>query len=327
VSEARSPLFGLFSTSRRTLIIASVIAVAIVVLVTQWNLIVLQPMLNFLIVLYSVLFHNFGLVIIVLTIIVRLLMLPLTQRQLHATKAMQELQPKMQELQKKYGKDRQRLAEEIGKLYRESGVSPMGCALPMVIQLPIWIALYQSIMRALATTPEDLLALSQHLYPWQVVHQVVPLEEHFLWLNLAYPDFTFILPLLVAATMWVQQKMMTTPTPDPRQQQMTRMMQWMMPIMFGLFALQFPSGLALYWVTMTVFGIINQYFVTGWGGLRRRPAPAVPVVEKKTPLKREAMVDEELGDKREVSGGGHPARPKAARSKSRRGKGHRPKKR
>jgi YidC/Oxa1 family membrane protein insertase len=149
----------------------------------------------------------------------------------------------------------------------------------MLIQLPIWIALYQSIMQALAATPENLLKLSQHLYSWAAVGQAVPLNDQFLWLHLSRPDPNLILAILVGGTMWVQQKMVTPPATDPRQQSMTSMTTTMMPLMFGFFTLSFPSGLALYWVVSNVIGIIIQYFVSGgWGYLRApsapKPAPA-----------------------------------------------------
>jgi len=212
-----------------------------------WDIIILQPVLNVLISMTHYLFGSFGFAIIVLTIITRGLMLPLTLKQLHATKAIQELQPKLAELQKKYGKDKQKMAQEQMRLYKESGVSPTGCMLPMIVQMPIWIALYQSIMLALAVTPEGLLNLSRYLYSWPVVFSLLPPENHFLWLDLSVPDGTLILAILVGGTMWVQQKMVTPQTADPRQQQQSRMMLWMMPIMFAFFCLSFPSGLALYW--------------------------------------------------------------------------------
>ena len=236
-------------------------------MVELWNFILLQPMLNFLVLLSHVLFGNFGLAIIALTIIVRLIMLPLTLRQIRSSKAMSTLQPKLQEIQKKFGKDRQRLQQEVSKLYKEAGVSPMGCLLPMLIQLPIWIALYQSILKAVATSPEELLGLSQRLYALPILHQTVPLESGFLWLNLGSPDSFYIMPLLVGGSMWIQQKMMTLPTADPKQQSMSRMMLWLMPLMFVFFTMQFPAGLALFWVFSNIIGIVMQYFITGWGGL------------------------------------------------------------
>lgn len=244
-----------------------------------WNTLILEPIMNSLIALCSILGGNFGSAIIVFTVVVRLALLPLTLRQTKSTKLMQELQPKLQELQKKYAKDQQKLQQEMVKLYREAGVNPLGCLWPLLIQLPIWIALYQSIMQSLAATPENLLNLSQHLYSWDLVARAVPLNEHFLWLRLSKPDPNLILALLVGITMWVQQKMVTPPAADPRQQSVNNMTLMMMPLMFALFTLSFPSGLALYWVVSNIVGIVIQYFVGGgWGYLRKpsvdKPAPS-----------------------------------------------------
>ena len=234
-----------------------------------WNLIIsltLQPMINILIVLSNWLFGSFGLAIIVLTIIVRGLMYPLTIKQLRATKAMQSLQPKIAELKKKYGKDnKDKLAKEQVRLYKESGVSPAGCILPMLVQMPVWIALFWSIMKVLAVTPEQFLGLSQYLYSWSVVYSMVPLGSTFLGLNLATGNF--LVAIVVGGTMWAQQKMVIAPSVDPKQKAQSRMMLWTMPLMFGLLCLTFPSGLALYWVVSNVITIVIQYFVTGWGGL------------------------------------------------------------
>ncbi len=219
-----------------------------------------------------------GLAIIVLTIIIRALMYPLTVKQLQASKTMQSIQSQIAELQKKYAKDRKTLAQEQMKLYKQSGMNPAGCLLPMLIQMPIWIALYQAIIRVLGVVPEDFLNLSRHLYPsWPLVFSEVPLESKFLWLDLAASDTWLILPILVGGTMWVQQKMTTVPTADPRQQAQSQMMLWMMPLMFAFLTLSFPSGLALYWITSNVIGIVMQYFITGWGGL------TMPTFVKKAP--------------------------------------------
>jgi YidC/Oxa1 family membrane protein insertase len=243
-----------------------------------WYLIIGDPVLNGLIALSSILFDNFGLAIIALTIIVRLVLWPLMRRQLESTKAMQSMQPKIQELQKKYGKNQQKLQQEMMKLYKEAGINPMGCLWPMLIQFPIWIALYQAIMKALATTPENLLELARHLYSWQVVTQAIPLNSHFLWLDLGGQG-DLILAIIVGGTMWVQQKMTTAPTVDPRQQSTNSMMLLMMPFMFGFLVLMFPSGLALFWAASNVIGILTQYFFTGgWGNLKfRSPFGPTPV--------------------------------------------------
>jgi YidC/Oxa1 family membrane protein insertase len=256
-----------------------------------WELIIQQPVINVLIVMSHYLADNFGLAIIALTIIVNLCLLPLTRRQIQSTRAMQELQPKLAELQKKYGKDRQKLAQEQMRLYKESGVKPAGCAITMVIQMPVWIALYQSIMLTLAVAPEGLLNLSKYLYSWPLVYSVLPLSRNFLWLNLAEPDF--ILAILVGGTMWLQQKMSMTMPTDPRQRSQSQMMLWMMPLMFAFLALSFPSGLSLFWAASSIVRIVLQYRVTGWGGLTREAAAEVdkdkkylkfdaPAVEKST---------------------------------------------
>jgi YidC/Oxa1 family membrane protein insertase len=243
-----------------------------------WYLIIGNPVLNVLIALSHLLSGSFGLAIIALTIIVRLISWPLTKRQLNSSKALQDMQPKIQELQKKYGKNQQKLQQEMMKLYKEAGVNPLGCLWPMLVQLPIWIALYQAIMRALATTPENLLDLAQRLYSWEIVNQAIPLSSKFLWLDLGQPDPYLILAIIVGGTMWVQQKMTQAPTVDPRQQSTQRMMTLMMPLMFGFLTLMFPSGLALYWAVSNIIGIITQYFVTGgWGYLKfRSPFQSTP---------------------------------------------------
>jgi len=246
-----------------------------------WNLLVGNPVLNVLIALSHILGGSFGLAIIALTIIVRLITWPLTKRQLNSTKAMQEMQPKIQELQKKYGKNQQKLQQEMMKLYKEAGVNPLGCLWPMLVQFPIWIALYQAIMKALATTPENLLDLAARLYSWDIVNQAIPLNSHFLWLDLGNRG-DIVLAIIVGGTMWVQQKMTQAPSLDPRQESTSRMMLLMMPIMFGLLSLSFPAGLGLYWAVSSVIGIIAQYFITGgWGYLKlRSPFGPTPVKGK-----------------------------------------------
>ncbi len=318
-----------------------------------WDVIAIQPMTNTLIAVASGLANSFGLSIVVMTIVIRLAMLPMTMKQLRATKAMQELQPKIAELQKKYAKDKQKLAQEQMKMYRESGMSPAGCIVPMLIQFPIWIALYQSIIKVLGVTPEDFLGLSRYLYSWPVVYSTLPLGNQFLWLDLATPDPYILLPILVGATMWVQQKMTTPVTADPNQQAQTRMMLWMMPLLFAFMTLQFPSGLGLYWVISNIISIVIQYFVTGWGSLfpskagkpdrekdkklKRRIAqaqlPAAPVETKTSGFdemgaeQKEETGYGESGDKRQDRGGGYPARPRPTRRNPRTGGGHRPKRR
>jgi YidC/Oxa1 family membrane protein insertase len=250
-----------------------------------WNLIIGNPVLNVLIALSHVFGGSFGLAIIALTVIVRLITWPLTKRQLNSSKALQEMQPKIQELQKKYGKNQQKLQQEMMKLYKEAGVNPLGCLWPMLVQFPIWIALYQAIMRALATTPENLLDLAQRLYSWDIVNQAIPLGSQFLGLNLALTGFQngtlgLLLAVVVGGTMWVQQKMTQAPSVDPRQASTSRMMLLMMPLMFGFLSLSFAAGLGLYWAVSTIIGIVMQYFVTGGWGYLRVGSPSQPASVK-----------------------------------------------
>ena len=234
-----------------------------------WDIIIQQPLINILIIIASVFWGNFGVSIILLTLFINLCMLPMTLSQIRSTRKMQELQPKLAELQKKYAKDRQKLAQEQMALYKQSGIKPAGCLLTMLIQLPIWIALYQSILLAMAVTPEGLLNLSGYLYSWDSVYAALPLSRSFLGLNLAEPNF--ILAILVGVTQWIQQKMSQTPSADPRQAQQNQLMLWMFPMMFTLISMSFFAGLPLYWLCNSLFRIALQYKITGWGGLRRRP--------------------------------------------------------
>ena len=289
-------------------------------IITQlWNSFFFQPILNGLMILYGVLFHNLALTIVVFTLLVRILILPLTLKQLRASKSLATLQPEMAKLQRRYKDDRQRLSQEQMRLYKEHGVNPLGCAVPTLIQFPVWIGLYQSILLTLAATPENLMSLSRHLYSSLTdLHALVPLESRFLWLDLGLPDWTMALPLLVGVSMWVQQKMMTVATEDPRQQQMNSTMQWMMPVMFGFFTTQFASGLAIYWLVSNLISIVVQYYVTGWGLLtwfgkplpgKSSPAPAVggsaagsegseDTATQEKPAKRQS--DGKSGSKRKV---------------------------
>lgn len=228
------------------------------------------PMTNVLIALATVFGGNFGVAIIVFTLVMKFVTWPLTSSQYKASRAMQAIQPKVQELQKKYkGKDPKKLNQEMMALYREHGVNPLGCLLPMLVQMPIWIALYEVIRLSLGETPESLVTLSQRIYPIPFIHSAIPLENRFLYWNLGAADSSLVLPILVAATMYIQQKMIT-PAPAQttnkqqlQQQQTQQMMTWMLPLMFGFWSLNVPSGLALYWFISNLSGLVLQYFYLG----------------------------------------------------------------
>ena len=245
-------------------------AIAVIVIVgsqigwgTIWREGLIRPMLNALLFLYANLGESFIVAIAVFTIVLRLITSPLQIKQIRSSKRMAELQPRMAELQKRYGGNKERLVQEQQKLYREAGVNPLGGCLPTLIQFPIWIGLYRSINSILADTPLELMDLGKNVYAgFTAIREIVPLQSKFLWLNLARPDPTpFVLPVLVAGTMWLQQKMMTQPSTDPQQASMNQTMQLMMPLMFGYFTTQFASGLALYFVISNVVGIVMQWAI------------------------------------------------------------------
>jgi YidC/Oxa1 family membrane protein insertase len=253
---------------RKSLLIWGIVAV-VVIAGTQvgwgniWREGLIRPFLNALLFLYTYLGQSFIVAITVFTVLLRLLTMPLQVKQIRSTKRMSALQPRIAELQKRYGGDKERLMREQQALYKTAGVSPFGGCLPTLVQFPIWIGLYQSINAVLADTPLELMNLGKNIYVgFQALVDVIPLQSKFLWLNLAQPDPTpFVLPVLVGATMWLQQKMMTQPSGDTQQASMNQTMQIMMPLMFGYFTTQFASGLALYFLISNVVGIIMQWAI------------------------------------------------------------------
>ena len=274
-----------------------------------FDLLLVDPMTNVLVALARLFGGNFGLAIIVFTLVMRAVTWPLTASQYKQSKAMQALQPKMEELRKKYkGKDPKKLQAETMALYREAGVNPLGCLLPMLIQMPIWIALYQVIRLTLGETPESFVSLSRNLYAIPFVHTAVPLDQHFLIWNLGKSDALYILPIFVGLTMYVQQKMITPGAPagqnltqqQLQQQQTQQMMTWMLPLMFAYFTVTVPSGLGLYWAVSNLAGIVTQYFYMGrrvdWAGMLKFGPPATaggPAAARGRPNVPQRAKDEE----------------------------------
>lgn len=238
-----------------------------------WLEVIMRPMINSLALLYQLLFFNFGLSIILFTILIRLAMIPLTIRQTRQMKKMQTIQPKLKVIQEKYkgkkGDARRQMSTETMGLYKNAGVSPVGCLGPMIIQMPIWIGFYRAILRTMPSTPEGMANLSGLFYGWNPAIASVPFNSQFLGISLvdlvsaAAVPWNYALPVLVGASMFLQQKMTTIPTSDPRQRQTNQMMLWMMPIMFGAFTWQFPAGLAVYILFSNIVGVVIQYYVGG----------------------------------------------------------------
>jgi YidC/Oxa1 family membrane protein insertase len=240
----------------------------------------MKPMINLLTFFYSLLSDNFGLSIIVFTVIIRILLIPLAFRQVKQMLGMQSIQPKLKVIQAKYKdkKDRdsrQKMSQETMNLYKQSGVNPVGCLGPMFIQLPIWIGLYRAIFKTVPSTPEGLSNLSTYLYSWNPVIDKIPLNSFFIGIDLVNPVqqagamFAVILPLTVAFTTFAQQKVSMFKSTDERQEQTNRMMLWMMPVMFGFFTLSFPAGLATYIIFSNIAGFFIQLYVLRKLGVKK----------------------------------------------------------
>ena len=201
---------------------------------------------------------NYGIAIILVTVLQKIAFHPLTHKSMKSMQAMQAVQPKVQAIQERYKNNPQKKQEETMALYRKHGVNPMGGCLPMLAQIPIFIALYN--------------ALSSSVEMWQA---------HFLWIrDLTQPDSLFtitlwgghalsanLLALLMGVSMWVQQKMSPT-TGDPRQ---AAMMLWTMPIIFTFMFWSFPSGLVLYWFVNNILQVGQQWLINRG---KARPSPA-----------------------------------------------------
>jgi YidC/Oxa1 family membrane protein insertase len=225
-----------------------------------FQLVLLDPMVNFLVILSNLLFGSFGLAIIAFTVIIRLVTWPLTLRQLNATRAMQNIQPRIQEIQKKYN-DPKRRQEEIMKVYKEGGVNPIGCLGPMILQIPILFALFYAIRYTLPESPEALERLSAHLYSWSYIQHAIPIEEKFLTMDLR--EGNFLMVFLVGLTTYFQTKTTVTVATSDQMRAQQQMMAYMMPLMFGFFAIGFPSGVSLYWVVNSIVGIVFNIAVYG----------------------------------------------------------------
>ncbi len=268
----------------------------------------LNPMINLLVILNNVLFNSFGLAIIAFTILIRLATFPLTLRQLNATKSLQALQPKIQEINKKYS-DPKRRQEEMMKIYRESGANPLtGCLGPMLLQFPILIALYNAVRIALPNSPEALEKLAGHVYDWSFLQTALPLEEHFIGFDLREPNLIFV--ILVGATTWAQSKTTVIVSTDERARAQQQMMTIMLPIMFAFFALQFPSGVSLYWVVNSIVGVVFNVLTYGFPALKIEPLLKVRNLPSQSPAEPAASPAAAVTSSRELRTANGPGRSK-----------------
>jgi YidC/Oxa1 family membrane protein insertase len=239
----------------------------------MWETIIINPFTNALLLIYKLVGGNFGIAIILFTILIRLITHPLMAAQIKSSTKMTEFQQskQWQDIQKKHKGDKEKLAQEQMKLYKELGISPFASCLPSVVQIPLIFGLYQSIMRALAATPGQLLILARVVYPYFHLSDLVPLNSKFLWMNLGQPERIYmfgvgipLLAIIVAITTYIQSKVTMPASTNPNDQgaTMNKMMALYMPLLLGYFALTFASGLSIYFVTGNLVGIA-QYALLG----------------------------------------------------------------
>ena len=283
----------------------------------MWDSIIVNPFTNALLLIYAFV-GNFGVAIILFTIIVRLATHPIMVKQIKSSTAMQELMQSEEwlKIQEKYKGDKEKLAQEQMRIYSERGVSPFSSCLPTLIQFPILIGFYQSIVRAIGATPLQLLALVRGISPWLAsitpaasLSSLIPIKSQFLWMNLGTPERLFlpflpavggilpvgwgipVLAIIVGLTTFVQTKLTMQPSANPNDQsaQMNQMMGLYMPLLLFYFSLNFASGLAVYFIASNLFGIA-QYAALGkvnWSNLFKfGPAKKPEIVKTKSGKKR-----------------------------------------
>jgi YidC/Oxa1 family membrane protein insertase len=233
------------------------------------------PVFNVLMLIYH-LIPNFAISIILLTLLIRCALIPLTRAQLKSSRAMQEIAPQLKEIKAKFPNDPQRQMAEQQALYKANGVNPVQGCLPLLIQLPFLYALYYSFFAVLdphKTAAQQLHTINSNIYAF-LPHLTTPPDLHFLWMNLALPDPTHILPIVAGILTFLQLRMAMPYRPKAQRggqqdamTQSTSMMQYIMPLFTIFIGWGFPAGLALYWCVTTTFSAVKQYFISGWGSL------------------------------------------------------------
>jgi YidC/Oxa1 family membrane protein insertase len=279
-----------------------------------WNAAVVLPLeavLKFL----ADLTGSAGLAIILMTVLIKTVLLPLSMKQTASMKSMQALQPEIAELKKRYKNDREKVTQETMRLYKERGVNPAAGCLPMVPMMVILFGLYWALQN--------------------LSNQDEAFQQPFLWVpNLHTPDVIHLgeiplpglLPIMMAITQYFSSKMMTMPTQDPQQQMMNRMTTVMMPAMMLFWGVTFPAGLVLYWFVSNVFEMVRLYFAMGPQSLgigSFSPASLLPGRAAKVELTATDGSSGPSADQTtnsEDSGGGAPSEKRSSRSRQKRGR-------
>ena len=189
---------------------------------------------------------NYGIAIIIVTVLMRIIIFPLTLKQEKSMKKMRELQPELEKIKEKYKDNPQGYQQKTAELYRESGVNPLGGCLPLLIQMPVFVALY-----------------------WAFSGNAIPADAKFLWFTLKQPDRLFmignfafnLLPILNVGVTYIQQKIMTSATSGQESSQQMQTMLYMMPLMMLFIFYKMPSGVTLYYLVSGALSLVQQYFI------------------------------------------------------------------
>ncbi len=273
-----------------------------------FNIVLVWPLVNALMAIYKLLFalhvpYALGFSVILLTVFIRLLFYPLTSSQLRASKKMQQISPHLTRLRDQHKGDAKRLQEETMRLYKEHGVNPLSGCLPVLIQIPLIWALYSVLAQAVQLNPSEILSRMNAIAYTDALKLQQAWSQDFFGIPLgktpgdllALMPWSILIPALTGVLQFVQSKMMLSPSsktdekqkpyeknapkkePDFASAFQTQSL-YVFPVMIAFFSYTFPVGLSLYWNTFTLFGILQQYFVTGKGGfegignpLRRKP--------------------------------------------------------
>lgn len=236
---------------------------------TVFHWVFYEPVFNILILIYHGV-GNFALAIVLLTLVIRGALFPLTKRQLSSTRKMQELQPRLKEIQARHRGDPQATMAAQQALYKEHGVSMYGGCLPLLIQMPFLYSLFYAFETVLNSKKDALASINRDIYPF-LPHLTKLPDMHFLWTTLGTPDPKLILPILAGLLTFVQMRMAMPvrrpgAAPDPTQQT-AKSMQYVMPVFTFFLGTRFASGLALYWTVSTGFSAAQQYLLSGFGSL------------------------------------------------------------
>ncbi len=245
-----------------------------------WNTVLINPLLNALFILYKYV-GNMGVAIILLSLVVKLVTLPQALSSMKLMKKQRDLMPELDKLKKKFGHDKQKLAEEQMKLYQEAGINPAAGCLTQVFPILIFIALFGVINMLYGTQHQSLDVINSKLYfDFIRLASGHAIDSSFLYLDLSKPDKIFILPVLAAILQFLTSKMMM-PVVDKAEKaakkagddqadlmyNMQEQTLYMMPIVFLIVGFSLPSGVVLNMLVSTLFSLVQQYYVSGLGGL------------------------------------------------------------